>query len=107
MEEAMVEVFSETKFDEGTNEYIVQALLKQKSFCEGSTPMREISCRILESDESVQHLLSLVELSKIAGKSLNTVKDEQRNLCKFYVETWMREKPGFCMDEKYRTQISR
>ena len=103
----MVEVFSEAEFVEGSNEYIVQALLKQKSFFEGSTPMREISCRILESNESVQQLLSLVGLSKTLGKTLIEVKHEQIRLCQFYIETWMREKPGFCMDEKYRSQISR
>ena len=32
-----VAVFTDTQLDEGSNESIVQAMFKQKSFCEGSS----------------------------------------------------------------------
>ena len=94
------ESFAEDTFLEGTDECIVQSMFKAKEFYQGSTPMRDNSLMILESQGSIEQLLSLVAISKTAGKSIAAEKAAQVSICDWYIETWMQRYPGFCMDEK-------
>lgn len=106
-DDGQVAIFTEAVFAEGSNESIVQAMFKVKSFGQGTTPMREISLQILESDESIRRLVELVAISKSAGEFLQAEKRAQVAICDWYIETWMKQNPGFCMDDKYRCEISR
>ena len=104
---ANVVPFREQSFREGSNELFVQNMFRIEQSENAQTPLRDVSIGILESSESRDRLLHLVQLSRVAGESIQQEKKAQRDLCQWYLQSWMEEKPGFCLDPKFRGALAR
>jgi len=103
----IVPYFMDVEFPEGSSELFIQSFMKHDSFRQGNSTFREQSLEILQRDASTSKLVELVNVSRRTGSAIKAEKEAQVSLCNWYVGIWVEERPGLCLDAKYRTEITR